>query len=215
MKNRAVLFLVLAVFLLNASIAHATDLYVSPQGSDSQSGEAGAPVKSLAMAQEKARAFVGKEAVTIHVADGIYYLPEALVLEAQDSGSEQFPVTYLAENEGGAILSGGSKLELNWSAYKDGIFQAETPAGLNVDQLFINGENQRMARYPNFDAKKKAEPYQGFAADAFAKSRAARWRDPSGGYIHALHRSRWGGYHYRITGKKKRRECGLRRRLAK
>jgi hypothetical protein len=32
--------------------------------------------------------------------------------------------------------------------------------GLEIDQLFVNGRNQRMARYPNFDAAKKAEPYQ-------------------------------------------------------
>ena len=48
---------------------------------------------------------------------------------------------------------------------------------------------------------KKPKPYQGFAADAFSKERAATWANPTGGYIHAMHRSRWGGYHYQITGK--------------
>jgi hypothetical protein len=43
--------------------------------------------------------------------------------------------------------------------------------------------------------------YQGYAADAFSPERAARWADPAGGYIHAMHAARWGGYHYRITGK--------------
>ena len=59
-----------------------------------------------------------------------------------------------------------------------------------------------MARYPNYDATKTTDAYQGYAADAFSKERAAGWADPTGGYIHAMHRSRWGGYHYRITGKK-------------
>ena len=54
---------------------------------------------------------------------------------------------------------------------------------------------------PNYDAAKPTAAYQGFAADAFSKERAARWADPAGGYIHAMHVSRWGGYHYRITGK--------------
>ena len=58
-----------------------------------------------------------------------------------------------------------------------------------------------MARYPNYDASKKTAAYQGFAADAFSKERAANWADPTGGYIHAMHRARWGGYHYQITGK--------------
>ena len=58
-----------------------------------------------------------------------------------------------------------------------------------------------MARYPNYDPQKKTAAYQGYAADAFSKERAANWADPAGGYIHAMHVHRWGGYHYRITGK--------------
>jgi hypothetical protein len=30
----------------------------------------------------------------------------------------------------------------------------------------------------------------------------ARWADPTGGYIHAMHAHLWGDYHFRITGKK-------------
>ncbi len=192
-----------SVFLLALyATGFSADLYVSSNGDDASSGAKNEPIASLAAARDAARAYAGKEAVTIHVDDGVYYLPETLVFTAQDSGTKQFPVTYKAVNEGDAVLSGGSKLQLTWSAYKDGVFQAKTPAGLNVDQLFINGKNQRMARYPNYDADKKAQPYQGFSSDAFSKKRAASWADPSGGYIHALHRSRWGGYHYRITGKK-------------
>lgn len=183
------------------SSVHAVDLYVSPSGSDSLSGLKGDALASLAAAQKRARAFAGKEAVTVHVADGVYYLPETLVFEPEDSGSEQYPVVYKAINEGGAVLSGGSELKLTWSAYKNGVFQAQTPAGLEIDQLFINGENQRMARYPNYDPAKKTDAYQGYAADAFSKERAAGWADPAGGYIHAMHGSQWGGYHYLITGK--------------
>ena len=58
-----------------------------------------------------------------------------------------------------------------------------------------------MARYPNFDPQKTTAAYQGFSADAFSNERAAKWADPAGGYIHAMHVRRWGGYHYRITGK--------------
>ena len=58
-----------------------------------------------------------------------------------------------------------------------------------------------MARYPNYDASQPTAAYQGYAADALSKERAARWADPAGGYIHAMHVHRWGGYHYRITGK--------------
>jgi alpha-L-fucosidase len=144
----------------------------------------------------------GKEPVTVHVADGVYYLPDTLVLTAADSGTEDSPVVWQAEHEGKAVVSGGMKLSLPWQPYRDGIFKAATPPGLPIDQLFVNGQCQRMARYPNFDPAKSAEPYQGWAADAISKERAARWADPAGGFIHAMHKHTWGGYHYRITGKK-------------
>ena len=160
-----------------------------------------APFQSPAAARDAARKFAGKEPVTIHVADGIYYLHETLVFTPADSGTEQCPVVYRAEPEGEAILSGGQRLALKWAEYKDGIYRADTPSGLAVDQLFINGKCQRMARYPNFDAANTTAAYQGFAADAISKERAARWADPTGGYIHAMHKFRWGGFDYRITGK--------------
>ncbi|MBT3194035.1 MAG: PDZ domain-containing protein [Verrucomicrobia bacterium] len=177
-------------------------LYVSPDGSDASSGTTKEkPLASLAKARDLARSHAGKDAVTVHVADGMYYLPETLVFSPEDSGSAEHPIVYRAEHEGGAVLSGGSRLSLDWKPYRGGIFQAKTPEGLQIDQLFVNGAAQRMARYPNYDPNKKTAAYQGCAADAFSKERAANWADPAGGYIHAVHAHRWGGYHYRITGK--------------
>jgi hypothetical protein len=198
-KSNAAIGLFVALAISGQALA--LDLYVDPAGKDANPGTEGAPLASLAAARDAARKAAGKEAVTIHVVDGIYYLPETLVFTPLDSGSEKFPVNYRAVNEGRAVLSGGSELKLDWKPYRDGIFQAATPQGLEIDQLFINGKAQRMARYPNFDASKKTAAYQGYAADAFSKERAAKWANPGGGYIHAMHTSRWGGYHYRITGK--------------
>ena len=203
MSKKILLLLISLLWSMTCCTAQAVDLYVSPSGADTNSGLAGQPFASLAAAQQKARDYAGKEAVTIHVADGVYYLPETLKLTPKDSGSENHPVLYKADNEGGAVLSGGSELELTWQPHRDGIFKAKTPAKLSIDQLFINGVSQRMARYPNFDPEKKAKPYQGFSSNAFAKNRAKNWRNPAGGYIHAMHRSGWGGYHYVITGKDK------------
>jgi membrane-associated protease RseP (regulator of RpoE activity) len=180
---------------------HAADLHVAPAGKDSNPGTSAAPFQTLAAARDAARKFAGKEAVTIHVADGIYYLPETLVLTPDDSGTAQQPVTWRAVNEGKAVLSGGRKLKLDWKPWRDGIMMATTPNGMSIDQLFIDGRRQHMARYPDFDPNKPTAAYQGYAADAISNERAARWADPAGGYIHAMHVHRWGGYHYRITGK--------------
>ena len=196
-------FLLVGIAILLANVALAADLYVAPSGNDSGKGSEQAPLATLEGARRliRSRKLAGHEPVTVHLADGVYYLPETFVLSSADSGNAKCPIVYRAKNEGGAVLSGGSELSLSWSVYRDGIFQAKTSAGLHIDQLFVDGKNQRMARYPNYDAAKKAQPYQGFAADAFANERAANWVDPTGGYIHAMHRAGWGGYHYLITGK--------------
>ena len=177
----------------------AAELYVSPKGSDTNPGTKSQPLGSIAAAREKARDVVGKEPVQIHVADGVYYLPATLVFTPTDSGSALYPVVYRAENEGGAVLSGGTKLDLQWKPYRDGIFQAATPVGLEIEQFFINGSQQHMARYPNYDPE--VAVFNGYAADAFSLERAANWADPVGGYMHAIHGNRWGSYHYLVTGK--------------
>ncbi len=192
---------VLSVALAVCPALGAIDFYVDPAGVDHHPGTATQPVASLERARELVSAVAGKESVTVHVADGVYYLTDTLVFGPSDSGTGEASVVYRANNEGGAVLSGGSLLQLRWTPYRDGIVRAETPPGLSIDQLFVNGERQRMARYPNYDASKPTAAYQGYAADAFSAERAAKWEDPTGGYIHAMHRSRWGGYHYRITGK--------------
>ena len=69
-----------------------------------------------------------------------------------------------------------------------------------MDQLFVNGQRQHMARYPNYDPQ--ARQFNGSAADAIAPERVARWADPAGGYIHAMHAALWGDMHWRILGKK-------------
>jgi hypothetical protein len=77
--------------------------------------------------------------------------------------------------------------------------QARIPAGLAIDQLFVNGRRQTLARYPDFDPQVRI--LGGYAADACSAERAERWADPRGAFVHALHRARWGDFHYRVTGK--------------
>ena len=192
------------IVLLAVGSVAAEEVHVSPTGDDGNSGTADRPLRTFAAAQQAARKM---KAQTVLFHAGTYYLPETVVITPEDSGT-----TYAAAPGESVVVSGGSKLDLKWQPHRDGIVQARTPAGLAIDQLFVNGQRQHMARYPNFDPD--ARPYNGYAADAFSPQRAARWADPAGGYIHAMHRAHWGGYHYRITGKNAERRGHLRRRLA-
>jgi hypothetical protein len=180
---------------LAGSVA-ATEIHVDPNGDDANPGTPDRPLRTFAAAQQAARTM---KARTVRFHAGTYYLPDTIIITPEDSG-----ITYASVPGETVVISGGSRLDLRWQPYRDGIFQAETFAGLVIDQLFVDGRCQPMARYPNFDPK--ARPYHGAAADAFSPQRAARWADPIGGYIHAMHRAHWGGYHYRITGKNQQGE---------
>ncbi|MDF1843080.1 MAG: PDZ domain-containing protein [Rubripirellula sp.] len=188
------------IAILLAQLSQA-DYYVAVDGSDKNPGSLEKPFKTMAYARNAVRTNNqrGKEPVTVYLRGGTHYLPKTIKFGPQDSGSENAPVTYAAYQNEVAVLSGGMKLDLTWKVYQDGIFMAKTPEDTKIDQLFINGNRQRMARYPNYE--ENAAAYNGSAADAFAPSRAKHWKDPTGGYIHAMHRHHWGGYHYRITGK--------------
>lgn len=186
------------VLALSTLVATAKTYYVHPGGSDANSGAQASPFKTITMARDAVRKD-GKPG-TVILRAGTHYLPGTLKLSAQDSGT-----TYKGEDGEKVVVSGGSKLTLLWKPYKDGILQAATPAGTSIDQLFVNGKRQHMARYPNHDPASK-KPYNGCSGDAFSPSRAAKWNDPVGGYIHALHSRHWGGYHYRITGRKPNNE---------
>lgn len=206
-SSRLVFSLILACTLaVAASSARAKEIYVSAAATAPGTGAAEAPFATLSEAKAYAAPFAGREPITIHVAPGTYYLSEPLVFTAAESGTAAAPIVYQADADAEVALSGGSKLQLTWQPYRDGVFVAETAADLQIDQLFVNGQRQRMARYPNFDSAKVTAAYQGYAADAFSPARAAGWQNPAGGYIHAMHLSRWGGYHYQITGKNEQGE---------
>ncbi len=182
-----------------ASRALAATLFVAPQGDDANPGTQSRPLRAFAVAQEKARRLRARSPVTVWFRGGTYYLPQTLVLTAADSGTKTAPAVFAAWPGETVVLSGGEKLALNWQPFRDGIMQANVPAGFTTDQLFVNGERQPLARYPNFDAT--VDIFNGYAADALGPERVKRWADPRGGLIHALHQAMWGGLHYVITGK--------------
>jgi len=189
---------------MTALPAHAADsaarYFVAPNGVDTNPGTLELPFATLGRGQQAARQARGRGPVTVYLREGTYYLPETLVFTAEDSGTKAAVAVYQAYPKEQAVVSGGVRLkDLKWEPYRDGVLKAAVPAGLATDQLFVNGERQHLARYPNFDPK--VRHFNGCAADAISPQRAARWQDPRGGFIHAMHSAEWGGMHYVITGK--------------
>ena len=204
--NRLFLSILLVSFVL--SLVGQT-IYVSPQGNDKNPGTKEKPVSSFAKAQVLARKFPANVSVEVVFLKGIYYLPQTVIFTKEDSKTLSASVTYRAETEGEAILSGGSQLDLKWKPGENGIFIAEVPGKPAIDQLYINGVRQRMARFPNAVAGKnvfdtwelshKAAVDQ--STDPLTPERISRWKNPEGGYIHAMHSALWGDMHWIIKGK--------------
>ena len=179
----------------------ATEIYVSTAGSDKNPGSKDQPVATLARAQQIALQSPKSQAITVFLREGKYNLDQPLVFTSADSGTPSTPVIYQAYPGDKPVISSGIPLPpLHWSPYTNGIMQASVPASWDTDQLFLNGQLQVMARYPNYDPR--ITNYNGFAQDAISPARVAKWSDPAGGFIHALHALRWGGFSYRILGKK-------------
>lgn len=195
-RKQTILFILLIVsgffHILNAQ----TKIFVAPSGNDEHTGTLRSPFKTLQKAL--AAAASGEGAVTVFLKGGTYYLDTTLVI-----GAAQFRPASLAivnyKNET-VNISAGKKLQLRWMPFRNGIYKAAVPPDLVFEQLYVNNRLQVLARYPNYDTT--ARVFHGTAADAISPEKIRQWKDPAGGYVHALHAHEWGGFHYRIEGKK-------------
>ena len=179
------------------------NIYVSVEGDDSAEGTKDTPVRTFERAQMLARKAKGP--VRVWFGNGTYYLTRTIVFDSHDNH-----VVYCSQNPQGAVISGGSRLSLKWREEKNGIWSAQTDSLLTIDQLFVNGKCKRMARYPNISQDKEANVFDRWRLneagdekkdDALSEDRIARWQNPAGGYIHAMHEYLWGDMHWIIKGK--------------
>ncbi|NLY00940.1 MAG: right-handed parallel beta-helix repeat-containing protein [Rhodopirellula sp.] len=167
-----------AICCLSVAYASAADFHVSPGGSDENPATASAPVKSLEKACDLARAArkaKPEEPIRILLHPGIYMVRKTVEFTKDDSGTESAPLTIEAWEDpkspndwpqlvGGVVVSGWQKSDLNQKALSSAgrqVFEADLkPLGIDgkFRQIYLNGERQIWARYPNYDA---ALPYSG------------------------------------------------------
>ena len=122
----------------------------------------------------------------IRIPRGLHRIAEPIVISEDN-------VRVLGED--GACLTACVPLGAAWEDMGNGSFR--TKPGIRPDVLYVNGVKYRMSRYPKCDPCNMTA----ITEDCLSRERTDRWKDPAGGYIHALHRYLWGGFSYRITGK--------------
>lgn len=197
----------LLILFITSSCQNDLSYYISPSGDDSFSGTKDKPFATIQKALEISRVNKNKK-ITIYLQEGIYYQENPVVFTPEDGRNKQASLTIRPYNNEKVTISGAKKLPaIQWEVYKDKIMKAAVPGGILFDQLFVNGQLQHMARYPDYDPD--AVHYNGIAADAIAPERVSKWSNPAGGYVHASHRHEWGGYHWIIKSKNDTNELEL------
>ena len=186
---------IISLYVLIGCAPSIQDIYVSPSGSSQNTGFQDSPLLTIQDAIEKAINYKTKNAETqivIHVLKGEYRLDKPIQLSSILSD-----VKIIGSAEGDVIVKGSKQLSLDWKTYKDQIIVAKVNGQIQFDQFFVDGKQQVLARYPNYN--EKGGHWQGHAADAIAPERVKTWKQPKGAIIHAMHSGEWGGFHYEVT----------------
>ena len=145
------------------------NIYVSPGGSDQFSGlmarnnlpHKDGPFATIGRAQDYVRGMRRLQGdklirpVNIILRGGTYFLPQPIVLTAEDSGTGEFPVTYMAYSNEKPIISAGrpvrgwGKVEVNgremWAAMVPELRGADD----TFHEMWVGGQRRVMARSPN------------------------------------------------------------------
>jgi hypothetical protein len=177
----------------------AQTFYISPGGNDKAKGSIDAPFASVQRALDEVKIIRKRDssqAIMILLRQGTYYLKKPLLITSEEASGNKTPLTITNFFKEKVILSGGEKLNLKWEPYKDGILKAKLAPGKSFDQLFVNGKQQILARYPDYDAS--ILPWHGYAADAISPERLKKYKHPEGAFIHRMHSGLWGSYHFMI-----------------
>lgn len=203
--------IIFSLIISLASVSWASDrieLFVSPDGNDSAIGSKDNPVATITRALRLAQSDCGQLPVTIYLREGKHRVTEPVIIGPEYSGSKDCPVVITSWPGEKAVVSSSVPLSCDWKDSDGGIMAASVAAGsLGFDRLFVNGDPRPMARYPDRDTT--INIFEGYAPDAIDRGRVARWKNPVGGYIHAMHSSEWGGYQYTIEGKNDNGELKL------
>ena len=140
------------ILLFVSHLGYSKEVYVSTAGNDLNPGTKELPFATIEQAVSQIKPLAGKEAITIWMAEGTYYLLETLLFDASFSGTIENLFTISALPGANVTVKGSIPLDgLKWTAYKNGIYVTQVPEGLQFDQLFVNDERQVRARFPNYD----------------------------------------------------------------
>ena len=136
LTKKMILYLVL---IISVSLLSATDYYVSPNGSDENSGTIGAPFQTIQHAAD-----LMQSGDNCYLRGGTYD-EEIQINNLQGTSSD--PITFTNYQDEPVILDGTIPITSSWTVHDGNIYK--TTLTVDVWQLFVDREEMVMARWPN------------------------------------------------------------------
>ena len=193
-----------ALLMLPLFVSAQNLFYVSPTAEDGGDGSLLKPFNRIDEAVLNVRDLKGE--IVIYLRNGKYILDKPLLLTPLD-GNDERSLSIKAYPSEKVVLTSNVSLALKWETYKKGIMKARLDKDRVMDMLLVNDRLRHMARFPNYDST--AIRFNGTSSLATSPAKVKKWKNPVGGYLHAMHKHDWGDFHYRIIGKDKKGNLSL------
>ena len=158
--NYRIIYLLVMIFYFASCTSENSEIaiFISPDGKASNNGSSvEQPFTTLEQARDAIRDLRKngglKKSVTVYLRGGLYMRSEPFVLTSEDSGTEEFPVTYRSYGEEKPVISGGIQVK-NWASTQlngNSVLVADLSnlAYKHFEQLWVNSHRAIQARTPN------------------------------------------------------------------
>ncbi len=152
------LIIVTIMSLVCAGFGETRNLYVTPADADSsqalvkgEAGKSGESVKGLKNVLPVIRKYREKhpdDEIVVNLTAGRYFMDQPLELTYEDSGKPMGKTIFRGAKDGKSVITGAMELD---GFYSQGgnLWRLKVPAGVLVEQLYVNGKRAIPARYPN------------------------------------------------------------------
>jgi parallel beta-helix repeat protein len=156
MRRGLLLFFVVLFLFGTEAQSSGLKIYVAVSGSDSNPGTKELPMASLNGAADRLQLLRKTQTfdapVEIIIGNGSYFITEPLILSPEDSGTEESPVIFKAEEGANPVFYGGKLLE-GFEKISENLWRAKIPEvaqrGWYFEQLYVNGRRAVRAKSPN------------------------------------------------------------------
>ena len=133
---------------LNGTVQAASafaELYVSPDGNDSNAGTIEKPLQTLAGARDAVRKIKGDMTgdIIVYFRGGVYRMTEAATFDTRDSAPEGCRIIYQAY-EGETPVFSGAKQVTGWKKYNDTLYAAPLERDYKLRSLYVNDHRANM-----------------------------------------------------------------------